>query len=81
MCTKQTTVSHSSSESDINSLDAGLRINVLPAFGWACDTETFSGEQVKGNFARQMQGNSDGMHVEIAQFIVVLDLAKNSASC
>ena len=31
MCKKQTSVSHSSSESEIISLDAGLRLNAIPA--------------------------------------------------
>ena len=31
MCKKQTSVSHSSTESDIISLDAGLRLNGIPA--------------------------------------------------
>ena len=31
MCKKQTAVSHSSTESDINSLDTGLRLDGLPA--------------------------------------------------
>ena len=31
MCKKQTSVSHSSTESEIISLDAGLRMNGLPA--------------------------------------------------
>ena len=31
MCKKQTSVSHSSTESEINSLDAGLRLDGIPA--------------------------------------------------
>ena len=31
MCKRQTSVSHSSTESDVNSLDAGLRMDGIPA--------------------------------------------------
>ena len=34
MCKKQTSVSHSSTESEIISLDAGLRMDGIPALGW-----------------------------------------------
>ena len=37
MCKKQTSVSHSSTESEIISLDAGLRMDGLPALDlWKC---------------------------------------------
>ena len=32
MCKKQTSVSHSSTESEIITLDAGLRLDEIPAF-------------------------------------------------
>ena len=38
MCEKQTSVSHSSPESEIMSLDAGLRLDGLPALGNTCQS-------------------------------------------
>ena len=35
MCKKQTLVSHSSTESEINSLDAGLRLDGIPALDFS----------------------------------------------
>ena len=53
MCKKQTAVSHSSAESEILSLDAGLRMDGLPALQCCdCVLETLSREPAKGNFGR-----------------------------
>ena len=42
MCKKQTSVSHSSTEAEIISLDAGLRINGIPALDlWDLVIEVF----------------------------------------
>ena len=49
-CKEQTAVSHSSAESEIISLDAGLRIDGLPVLQfWECVLETLSCKTAKGN--------------------------------
>ena len=62
MCKKQTSVSHSSTESEIISLDAGLRMDGIPALDfWDLVTEVFhafpdrlkkSKGRVQGNLSR-----------------------------
>ena len=53
MCKKQTAVSHSSVESEIISLDAGLRMDGLPALPCGeCVLETLSSKLAKGNLER-----------------------------
>ena len=48
MCKKQTSVSHSSTEAEIISLDAGLRMDGIPAFTlWDLVIEVFHSEQNK----------------------------------
>ena len=44
VCKKQTAVSHRSTEAEVISLDAGLRMEVLPAlhFMWKCAVDVFS---------------------------------------
>ena len=52
MCNKQTAVSHSSAESEIISLDAGLRTDDLPTFQFGdCALETLSSKQAKGTLS------------------------------
>ena len=54
MCKNQTAVSHSSVESEIISLDAGLRMDSLPALQlWECVLETLSSKSAKGNLESQ----------------------------
>ena len=53
MCKKQTAVSHSSAEFQINSLDARLRVDGLPALQfWESVLATFSSKPTKGNLER-----------------------------
>ena len=53
MCKKQTAVSHSSAESAIVSLDAGLRTDGLPALQFGdCVLETLSSRPAKGHLER-----------------------------
>ena len=67
MCKKQTSVSHSSAEAEIISLDAGLRMDGIPALDlWDVVTEVFlsspnqfnnSKDQVRGNSSRNTTSN------------------------
>ena len=53
MCKKQTAVSHSSAESEQNSLDTGARLDGLPALQFGkCVLETLSSKRAKGNLER-----------------------------
>ena len=55
MCKKQTAVSHSSTESEIISLDAGLRLDGIPALNWwdlivtVLHGNTHQNDQVRGD--------------------------------
>ena len=67
MCKKQTSVSHSSTESELIALDAGLRMDGIPALGlWDLIIEVFhsspnqinkSKGQVQGNLSRDTTSN------------------------
>ena len=61
MCKKQTSVSHSSTEAEVISLDAGLRMDRIPALGlWDFGIEVFnsSPNQInKTKDVRELQGN------------------------
>ena len=71
MCKKQTAVSHSSTESDIISLDAGLRLDGLPAlelwdlivsvFGSMTQTSDRTGRPVDTERSHKSQGKSNVM--------------------
>ena len=53
MCKKQTSVSHSSTESEIISLDAGLRLDGIPAFDlWDLIIEVLHGTTYQSNQER-----------------------------
>ena len=55
MCKKQTSVTHSSTESEIISLDAGLRIDGIPALDlWDLIVTVLHGNT---NQSKQVQGN------------------------
>ena len=68
MCKKQTSVSHISTEADIIALDAGLRMDGIPALDlWKLVMEVFHSSQnqrdntkglnVQGNFLRNIPSN------------------------
>ena len=67
MCKEQTSVSHSSTESEIISLDAGLRLDGIPALDlWNLVIEVFHSspnqlnntyDQVQGNLSRDTTSN------------------------
>ena len=61
MCKKQTSVSHSSTESDVISLDAGLRMDGIPAFEfWDLVIEVFHSspdQTYKAKVVREPRGN------------------------
>ena len=67
MCKKQTSVSHCSAEAEISSLDAGLRMDGIPALDlWDLVAEVFhsslnqvnkSKGQVQGNWSRNTTSN------------------------
>ena len=60
MCKKQTSVSHSSTEADIISLDAGLRMDGIPAVDlWDLVVEVFqsSPNQINKSKDQESQGN------------------------
>ena len=61
MCKKQTSVSHSSTEAEIISLDAGLRMDGIPVLDlWDLGIEAFhssSKDQVRGNSSRNTTWN------------------------
>ena len=53
MCKKQTSVSHSSTESEIISLDAGLRLDGIPAFDlWDLSVAILHGNTYQSNQER-----------------------------
>ena len=59
ICKKQSAVSHSRAESEIISLDAGLRIDGLPALlFWECVVDTLSSKQAKGDLERHKRERS-----------------------
>ena len=61
MCKKQTSVSHSSTESGIISLDAGLRMDGIPALDlWDMVTEVFHSSNQKKSSTQQASGNRTG---------------------
>ena len=73
MCKKQTSVSHSSTESEIISLDAGLRMDGIPALDlWDLIVTVLHGntnqsKQVQGNLStslmrKQISGMSDDLY-------------------
>ena len=54
MCKKQTSVSHSSTESEIISLDAGLRLDGIPALDlWDLIVEVLHGDTYQSNQERR----------------------------
>ena len=58
MCKKQTSVSHSSTESEVISLDAGLRMDAIPALDLrdlVNEVLLYSSNQVQGNLNRVKQ--------------------------
>ena len=60
MCKKQTSVSHSSTEAEVISLDAGLRMDGIPALDlWDSVIEVFhsSPNQVNKSKCQASQGN------------------------
>ena len=67
MCKKQTSVSHSSTKAEVISLDAGLRMDGIPAFAlWNLVLEAFHSspsqlnktkDQVRGNSSRDTTSN------------------------
>ena len=61
MCQKQTSISHSSTEAEIISLDAGLRMDEIPALDlWDWVIEVFHSQPNQANKARdlgELQGN------------------------
>ena len=71
MCKKQTSVSHSSTESEIISLDAGLRLDGIPAldqwdlvvsvFGNTTQNHDRTGKPVVSHDKSHVQGESRGM--------------------
>ena len=70
MCKKQTAVSHRSAESEIMSLDAGLRMEGLPAFQfWECVLETFSSKSVKGYLERHKRERVNPSHSDILRLV------------
>ena len=53
MCKKQTSVSHSSTEAEVLSLDAGLRMDGIPAFDlWDLVIEVFHSSRNQNNKTR-----------------------------
>ena len=85
MCKKQTSVSHSSTESEIISLDAGLRMHGIPALDlWDLVIEVFLSPPNQANKSRDL-GESQGkvlqrtppnMRSHIPSEHINLDLAK-----
>ena len=58
MCKKQTSVSHSSTEAEIISLDAGLRMDGIPVLTlWDLIIEVFDSEPNKTRPKRELRGN------------------------
>ena len=61
MCKKQTSVSHSSTEAEVISLDAGLRMDGIPAFDlWDLVVEVFHSSPNQTNktkYVGEPQGN------------------------
>ena len=53
MCKKQTSVSHSSTESEIISLDAGLRLDGIPALGLRDIVAVLDGKTYQSNHERR----------------------------
>ena len=66
MCKKQTSVSHSSAEAEIISLDAGLRMDGIPALTlWDLVIEVFHSEPNKtGGPKRELRGNPSVKHAQ-----------------
>ena len=61
MCKKQTSVSHSSTESDVISLDAGFRMDGLPAFDlWDVVIEVLHSSNNKKSPTQDASGNTSG---------------------
>ena len=58
MCKKQTSVSHSSTESEVISFDAGLRMDGLPALDlWDVVMEALHSSKSMESTTQQAQGN------------------------
>ena len=61
MCKKQTSVSHSSTESEVISLDAGFRMDGLPAFDlWDVVIEVLHSSNNKKSPTQDASGNRSG---------------------
>ena len=60
MCNKQTSISHSSTEAELTSLDAGLRMDGIPALDlWDLVIEVFHSSPTQSKEAKdQARGNS-----------------------
>ena len=81
MCKKQTSVSHSSTEAEMISLDAGLRMDGIPALDlWDLVIEVFhsSPKQILGNLLRDTPSNK---HTQNKTKVPTLELCNIDCVC
>ena len=75
MCIKQTSVSHSSAESEMISLDAGLRMEGLPALGlWDLVIEVFRSTQEISKLTQACSGKPLASQENPTKIVQVLNV-------